>query len=124
MASGFLITMKRINEMDARSHRNGTTLEKTLELTAAPGLHARPAARLSAMAKKAEHRVWIEANGERVDATSTLDILSLGCSQGTRIRVCIEAPSDANVLDEMIAFIIQDFPQETQLEFQKHTEHA
>jgi phosphocarrier protein HPr len=91
-------------------------LEGTVEITTPFGIHARPAAQLCAIAQKAGHRIWIEANGERVDATGILDILSLGCSKGTRVRVVIETPSDTGVLKEMLSFMNK--------ELREHSENA
>ena len=105
--------MKKIDDIETVPPQTALGLEATVPITEASGLHARPAAKLAAIARTARHRVWIEANGEKVDAASTLDILSLGCNFGTNIRILIENPSDENVLKEILFFIESKFQEKT-----------
>jgi phosphocarrier protein len=80
---------------------------KTVTIVNELGLHARSAAKLAAMAKKARCGVWIEKNGERIDATSIIDILTLAAMQGTRLTIVIEDPGDAQTLID-IAHLVED----------------
>lgn len=73
------------------------------------GLHARPAAKISAMADEAGGPVWIEAKGCMADACGIMDILALACLNGTHIRVRIEDPADKPVLDKIVAFFESGF---------------
>jgi len=73
------------------------------------GLHARAAARISQLAGKAQHSVWIQKGSERVDAASILDVLTLACPKGTEIQVIIEDPADAEVLDALSRLIEAGF---------------
>nr|NJM01352.1 HPr family phosphocarrier protein [Desulfobacula sp.] len=68
------------------------------------GMHARPASRIAEMAGSARSCIWLHANSTRVDATSTLDILTLGAVKGTQIVVEIENQRDMDVLDQIIDF--------------------
>lgn len=73
------------------------------------GLHARPAAKIAAMADEARGPVWIEAKGCMADACGVMDILALACLNGTQICVRIEDPADKPVLDKIVAFFESGF---------------
>jgi len=73
------------------------------------GLHARAAAKVSKIAQNAAAGVWMVKNGERVDAASVVDILTLAGSKGSKIRIEIEDPSDSPILDEMVSLIEDGF---------------
>ncbi|MFH1985837.1 MAG: HPr family phosphocarrier protein [Pseudomonadota bacterium] len=85
------------------------TLSRTVTIVNALGLHARSAARVATIAGKASGSVWIESGKERVDASSIIDMLSLGCAQGTRVQVVIEATDDSGVLEDIVSLIQSGF---------------
>lgn len=70
------------------------------------GIHARPAALIARHALEAEGNVFLEKDGEKVDASSIIDILTLGCIEGSELKLHIEGPGDAGVL-KLIAEIIE-----------------
>ena len=65
------------------------------------GLHARAAAMISKIAQTASSTVWISKGEITVDASSILDILTLGCEKDTRITLEIDNPSDMDVLNNI-----------------------
>ena len=69
------------------------------------GIHARPAARISKIAMTSASAVWLARGEERVDATSIIDILSLGCGKGARLTVAVEDPADRPVLEAIVDLI-------------------
>ncbi len=71
------------------------------------GLHARSAAKIVALAGKAVHGVWLLADAEEIDATSTLDILTLYRPKGSKLKIRIENPVDRPILNA-IARLIKD----------------
>jgi phosphocarrier protein HPr len=73
------------------------------------GLHARAAAKVSRIAQDAAANIWMVKDGERVDAASILDILTLAGTKGSKIRIEIEDPSDSYILDEMVSLIEDGF---------------
>jgi phosphocarrier protein len=73
------------------------------------GMHARPASRIAQMAGSARSCIWIHANSTRVDATSTLDILTLCAVKGTQIAVEIENQKDMDILNQIIDFFETGF---------------
>jgi phosphotransferase system HPr (HPr) family protein len=56
------------------------------------GLHARPVAKITALAQSFEADITIEKDGEVVDARELLAILSLDCPQGTRLVLRASGP--------------------------------
>jgi len=73
------------------------------------GLHARPAGMIAKLAIKAQSDVWLCKNGEQVDASSIIDILSLACLKGATVTLKIETPKDMNILNEIINLFEKDF---------------
>ena len=73
------------------------------------GLHARCAAKIAKVAQLAKHKVWISFDGERVDAASVIDILTLGCQKGAVISVTVESTADAVILQQIIDLVESGF---------------
>ena len=47
-------------------------------------------------------------DGEKADATSIIDILTLGCARGTEIEIQVETPEDQTILDRIYELIEAD----------------
>ena len=84
-------------------------LSKRVTILNELGLHARPAALIAEMAQKAKSNVWMIRNGEKVDASSIIDILTLACLKGTEIMLQIEDLSDRDVLNNISALFENGF---------------
>ncbi|RJP76303.1 MAG: HPr family phosphocarrier protein [Desulfobacteraceae bacterium] len=76
-------------------------LTKRVNIQNELGLHARPAALIAAIAQKANSKVWMIRNEEKVDASSIIDILTLACLKGTEVTFQVEDPSDSDVLERI-----------------------
>ena len=72
------------------------------------GIHARPAAMIAKAAAEAMGEVWLVRDGEKADATSIIDILTLGCACGTEVEIEVEDASDRPVLDRIFELIEDD----------------
>jgi len=66
------------------------------------GLHARSAAKIAEIAKKANYNVWIIKDKKKVDASSILDILALECVKGSKITLKIDDQSDLDILNDIV----------------------
>ena len=66
------------------------------------GLHARSAARIAEIARKANSNVWIIKNKKKVDASSILDILTLESTKGSKITLKIDDKSDLDILNHIV----------------------
>lgn len=73
------------------------------------GLHARPAAMIANLAMTARSEIRLEKDGEQVDASSIIDILSLACGRGAEVVLSVENPEDCRLLDEIILLFENGF---------------
>ncbi|MBW1989404.1 MAG: HPr family phosphocarrier protein [Deltaproteobacteria bacterium] len=90
-------------------NRRTQTLQRELLITNELGLHARCAAKIAQAAQKASGRVLLSHNGTEVDATSTLDILTLACTKGSSILLTVSDPADAPVMEEISSLVAEGF---------------
>ncbi len=80
---------------------------KHVVITNELGLHARAAAKMADIAREAESTVWAIKGDHAVDAGSIIDLLTLGCSEGSPLTIRIDSQSDLNILNR-IALLIED----------------
>lgn len=73
------------------------------------GLHARPAAKIAAIAQNATSDVLMIKNGEEADAKSIIDMLTLACPKGTAVTFRVCAESDTDILDNIIKLVESGF---------------
>ena len=73
------------------------------------GLHARAAAKIAALANTFQADIFLEKNGAKADARSILDILTLGCPQGTEIRLRAEGPDAVQAIAALAELFSQYF---------------
>lgn len=73
------------------------------------GFHARTAAQIAKLAQNAGSGIWIIKDGEKVDASSIIDILSLACAKGSRVTFTAENQSDATILHDIIKLVESGF---------------
>ncbi len=66
------------------------------------GLHARSAARIAEIARKANYNVWIIKDKKKVDASSILDILTLECTKGSKVTLKIDDQTDLDILNDIV----------------------
>ena len=90
-------------------HNNPESLSKNVLVTNELGLHARPAAMIAKIAKTARDEVWITKDDQTIDATSIIDILSIGCGPGSKITVKINDISDMDILESIIQLVETGF---------------
>lgn len=73
------------------------------------GLHARAAARIAKLAEGAKSKVWIIKSGEKVDAVSIIEILTLNCPKGSKITVKIDEQKDIEILNAIVKLVESGF---------------
>ncbi len=73
------------------------------------GLHARPAAKIAAIAQNAKSDVWMIKNTEQADAKSIIDMLTLACPKGTAVTFRVCSLSDSNILDNIVKLVENGF---------------
>ena len=73
------------------------------------GLHARAAAKIAEIAEDVRSNMWI-INGDKVaDASSIVDLLTLGCAKDSNITIKIESLSDVDTLNRVAELIENGF---------------
>ena len=73
------------------------------------GLHARAASKIVKMVHSAISKVWIIKDGERADASSIIDILTLAGPKGSTITITIDDRSDLEILNNLVQLIESGF---------------
>ena len=90
-------------------NKSDNKLFKTVTIINDLGLHARSAAQIAKLAQNVKSKVWIIKDGEKVDASSIIDILSLSCFKDSKIVLQTDNPADNDILDEIVAFFNKGF---------------
>jgi phosphocarrier protein len=73
------------------------------------GLHARSAGQIAEIARNSKGNVWLKKDEEKADASSIMDILTLVCEKGTKIRIIIEDSSDTDILNALVELVDNGF---------------
>ncbi|MCF6246571.1 MAG: HPr family phosphocarrier protein [Desulfobacula sp.] len=92
----------------AKVGKNPITIRKTI-VNNELGMHARPAAKISEIAGTAQSDVWLCVDVTKVDATSIIDILTLGAIKGTQVIIEIQDKADVNILNQILEFFEDGF---------------
>ncbi|RLB80413.1 MAG: HPr family phosphocarrier protein [Deltaproteobacteria bacterium] len=77
-------------------------LSKNVTITNPLGLHARSAAKIAKLVKKAKSKVWIIKDQDKADASRIIDILSLLCMKDSKLTLLIDDQSDINILNDLV----------------------
>lgn len=85
------------------------TYSRHVTIVNVSGLHARCAASMAVLARKAQGGVWIRKGSERVDAKDVMDILSLGCQKDSVVTLSVENSGDMDILNRLAALVEDGF---------------
>lgn len=84
-------------------------VSRTLELTNATGLHARPAALFVQEANKFSSTIRVTVRDRPVDAKSIIGLLTLGAGRGTSITIDAEGADEDAALAALVKLIEHKF---------------
>jgi phosphocarrier protein len=73
------------------------------------GLHARAAGLIARIAGQAVDTVWLSRDENAADAASIIDMLTLECAKGTRVKITAADPVDAELVDRIVRLINSGF---------------
>lgn len=73
------------------------------------GIHARSAAKIAQIVRNAKSDVWVIKDGEKADAGSIIDILTLACGKGSDITIEISSNSDTDILNGIVELVESGF---------------
>jgi phosphocarrier protein len=89
--------------------KSDNKLLRSVTITNDLGLHARSAAQIAKLARNVKSKVLIIKDGEKVDAASIIDILTLACPKGSKIILKIDDQSDLDILNDIVKLIERGF---------------
>jgi phosphocarrier protein HPr len=84
-------------------------LSTEVEVVNALGLHARPSARLTALAGRFRSEVWISRGSRRVNAKSIMGVMMLAAARGSLLRLEADGPDEADAIEAIRALIADGF---------------
>jgi phosphocarrier protein len=80
-----------------------------IEVVNALGLHARPSARLTALAGRFRSEVWISRGARRVNAKSIMGVMMLAAARGAVLRLETDGPDEVEALEAIRALFAGGF---------------
>ncbi len=80
-------------------------IEKTIEITAAQGIHARPAAQLVGSAVKFNSQVFLIHNDNKINAKSIMNILGGSILHGDTVTVQCEGVDEEEAIQSVVSVI-------------------
>lgn len=83
------------------------SVSRTIVIQNEQGLHARPAEMFVRLAQQFQARIELVREDRRVEATSIIDVLTLGAAQGTEL-VLEAVGDDAQEAVEALARLVED----------------
>ncbi|WP_249341028.1 MULTISPECIES: phosphoenolpyruvate--protein phosphotransferase [unclassified Sphingomonas] len=92
-----------------RSASSGITAERSVRVTAANGIHARPAARITAALKPFLADVALHAADRSANARSTIALLGLGVGRDAEIRIVATGDDARAAVDAVAELVLADF---------------
>jgi phosphocarrier protein HPr len=78
----------------------------------AQGLHARPADMFARLARQFQSRIELVREGRRVEASSIMDLLTLGAAQGTELILEAEGVDAHEAVEALAKLVESGFPLE------------
>lgn len=82
-------------------------VERTVEIVNRLGLHARAAALLARRANGFQASIWLNRNGDEVNAKSIMGLMTLAAAQGTVLTLIAEG-DDAEAAAENLSQLVAD----------------
>ncbi|MEW5893208.1 MAG: HPr family phosphocarrier protein [Pseudomonadota bacterium] len=84
-------------------------LEREVEIVNKLGLHARASAKLTKLAGQFQSEVWLSRDSRRVNAKSIMGVMMLAAAKGTRLKLEVAGPDEAEAADALVALIADKF---------------
>ena len=80
-------------------------IQKSMQIQLANGLEARPVAVLVQKASMFDSKMYIEAEGKKVNAKSIMGMMSLGLNAGEEVTVIAEGTDEGAAVDSLEEYI-------------------
>ncbi|HNV19540.1 MAG TPA: HPr family phosphocarrier protein [Rectinema sp.] len=76
------------------------------------GIHARPSALIAQTAIKFASRIYLEKEGNRINAKSIMGIITLAASFGTKIKIIADGPDEQDAVKAIAELFESGFNEE------------
>jgi phosphocarrier protein len=76
------------------------------------GIHARPAAMVVQATKEFVCSIYIEKDGDRINAKSIMGVLTLGAAYGTELKIIAEGEDEAKAVEVLAALFNSRFDED------------
>jgi phosphocarrier protein len=86
--------------------------EKTITVTNRAGIHARPSAILVQTTKNFKSNIYMEKNGDRINAKSIMGIITLGASYGTVLKIVADGEDEEDAVETIVRLFESKFEEE------------
>ncbi len=73
------------------------------------GLHARPASKLVSIASRSRSEVFLENNGQRINAKSILGVIMLEVTLGSKLTIEVDGEDEEKTLMEIVELVESGF---------------
>lgn len=80
-------------------------IQRSMQIQLANGLEARPVAVLVQKASMFDSKIYIEAEGKKVNAKSIMGMMSLGLNTGDQVTVIAEGEDEAAAVENLENYI-------------------
>lgn len=80
-------------------------IQRSMQIQLANGLEARPVAVLVQKASMFDSKIYIEAEGKKVNAKSIMGMMSLGLNMGEQVTVIAEGDDEAAAVENLENYI-------------------
>lgn len=84
-------------------------IEKTIEIQNRAGIHARPATKIVETASKFKADVFLEKDGNKINAKSIMGILTLGAAYKSKVTIYTEGEDEKEAAEALIRLIEKRF---------------
>lgn len=88
------------------------TIRRVIVIQNEQGLHARPAEMFVRLAKQFEAKIAVVRDSHRVEASSIMDLLTLGAAEGTELTLEAEGPDAQAAVDALAKLVESGFSPE------------
>jgi len=100
-----LMTVRRLSPVPVSAAVAGKEIRRELVVPLAHGIHARPAARLAALAKSFSAEVAILSGDDRANVRSAVALMGLGLTNGARVTVAASGADAEQAIGAIAALI-------------------
>ena len=84
-------------------------ISETITIINKLGLHARAASKLVSRASQFESDVWIDKQGNRVNAKSIMGVMMLAASKDTEVLLEVDGRDEKNCMEAIVQLINNRF---------------